>query len=330
MQILSKTNINFTRWRWQALAFSVLLIAAGLATIVARGGLRLGIDFTGGTIVTVKFERALGDGELQSALQGLPGEKTIQRYGPAANNEWSIRLPQLIVQEQGRNLEEGARAVVSALQGANLGAFETRQTRIVGPVIGAELQRKGIYATLTALAGIMIYIALRFRFTFAVGAIAATLHDILITVVFLTWAGYDISLNVIAAILTITGYSVNDTIVVFDRVRENLRSHRRDRLEDVVNTSVNDTLSRTIITAGTTFLSVLGLYLFGGEVLESFAFTMLVGIVAGTYSTIFIASAIAIVLSGRKGAGRGAAAAVVGSADTAAALPKRRGRRAGK
>ena len=329
MQILSKTNINFIRWRWHALALSLLIIAAGIFTLMTRG-LPLGIDFTGGTIVTVKFERALTDVELQSALASIPGEKTIQRYGPAANNEWSIRLPQMAGEEQGRNLEQGARTVIAALQGSNLGNFEMRNTRIVGPVVGAELQRKGVYATLTALAGIMIYIALRFRFSFAVGAIAATLHDILVTVVFLTWAGYDVSLNVIAAILTITGYSVNDTIVVFDRVRENLRNRRRDRLEDVVNTSVNDTLSRTIITAGTTFLSVLGLYLFGGEVLESFAFTMLVGIVAGTYSTIFIASAIAILLSRKTTGPATAAAAAMSTSESATGAPKRRGRRAGK
>ncbi len=152
-------------------------------------------------------------------------------------------------------------------------------------------------ATLTALGGILIYLGIRFRFSFAVGAIAATLHDIAVTLVMLTWFGYDLSLNVIAAILTIAGYSVNDTIVIFDRVRENQRSHRRESLETVVNTSVNQTMSRTVITAGTTFLAVLGLYMFGGDVLEGFAFTMLVGIVTGTYSTIFIASAIAIVLT---------------------------------
>jgi preprotein translocase subunit SecF len=332
MQILQKTNINFLRWRWHALALSLLVIGAGIFTISTRG-LQRGIDFTGGTIVTVKFERALGDGELQSALAGIPGEKTVQRYGPAASNEWSIRLPQMAGEEQGRNLEQGARMVIAALQGSGLGAFEMRETTIVGPVVGADLQRKGVYATLTALAGIMIYIAVRFRFTFAVGAIAATLHDILVTVAFLTWAGYDMSLNVIAALLTITGYSVNDTIVVFDRVRENLRSRRRDRLEDVVNASVNETLSRTIITAGTTFLAVAGLFWFGGEVLESFAFTMLIGIVAGTYSTIFIASAIAIILSGRKAPAAGSAAAPGGSAaaaDAGASVSKRRGRRAGK
>ncbi|MDQ3169641.1 MAG: protein translocase subunit SecF [Acidobacteriota bacterium] len=328
MQILSTTNYNFIRWRWHALALSALILAAGIATIVSRGGLPLGIDFSGGTIVVVQFDRQLGEDDVLNALQGIPVEKSVQRYGPADRNEWLVRLPQLIAAEEGTNLEEGARAVVAALEQSSLGSFRVQQTDIVGPVIGKELQRKGVYATLTALLGIMIYIALRFRFTFAVGAIVATLHDLLITIVFLTWFGYDLSLNIIAALLTITGYSVNDTIVVFDRVRENLRSQRKDRLEEVVNKSVNDTLSRTVITAGTTFLAVLGLYLFGGEVLEGFAFTMLVGIVSGTYSTIFIASAIAIILSGRK-AGRRSAATAATAVEGKAPARTRRGRRAG-
>jgi len=180
---------------------------------------------------------------------------------------------------------------------ANIGTFTRESTEIVGPVIGQDLQRKGIYATLTAIAGIMVYIGLRFRFTFAIGAIAATFHDVLVTLVFLNWFGYELSLNIIAALLTMTGYSVNDTIVIFDRVRENARSRGRDSLETQVNTSVNQTLSRTVITAGTTFLAVLGLYLYGGEALEGFAFTMLVGIISGTYSTVFIAAAIAIILT---------------------------------
>ena len=163
---------------------------------------------------------------------------------------------------------------------------------------------------MASIIAITLYIAFRFRFSFAVGAIAATFHDIFVTLAFLMFFGYELSLNVVAAILTITGYSVNDTIVVFDRVRENLRSMRRDSLEQVVNTSVNQTLARTVITAGTTFLAVLSLYLFGGEVLRGFAFTMLVGIVSGTYSTVFIASAIAIILSQRR---RAATAASCGT-----------------
>jgi preprotein translocase subunit SecF len=326
MQILRKTNFNFTRWRWHALVLSLLIIIAGGTTLVRRGGLPLGIDFEGGTIVRVRFEREVSSGDVQNAVRTVPGEKTVQQISGAQGPEWLIRLPQMVGREEGTNLEEGARAVVASLDASGLGAYTVQETVAVGPVIGEELRKKGIYATLTALLGIMIYIALRFRFTFAVGAIVATLHDIMIVIVFLTWFGYDFTLNIVAAILTITGYSVNDTIVVFDRVRENLRSLRRDRLEDVVNKSVNDTLSRTIITAGTTFMAVLGLYLFGGEVLEGFAFTMLVGIAAGTYSTIFIASAIAIILSGRKPRGSVTPAAVEGA--TPPARP-RRGRRAG-
>ena len=178
-------------------------------------------------------------------------------------------------------------------------AFDVTGIEAVGPAIGADLRRKGAYATLASIVGITAYIAVRFRPSFAAGAIAATFHDILVTVSLLTLSGYDLSLNVVAAILTITGYSVNDTIVTFDRVRENLRTAPRAPLEVVVNAAVNQTLGRTIITAGTTFLAVLALFLFGGDVLHGFAFAMLVGIVSGTYSTVFIAAAISIMLSKR-------------------------------
>jgi preprotein translocase SecF subunit len=151
-----------------------------------------------------------------------------------------------------------------------------------------------------ALCGILIYIAMRFQFSFAVGAVVATIHDLLVTLAFLAFFRYDLSLNVIAAILTITGYSTNDTIVIFDRVRENMRGMRRDSLEQIVNASVNQTLGRTVITAGTALLSVLALYLFGGEVLHGFAFTMLVGIITGTYSSVFIAAAIVLIWQGKK------------------------------
>src|SRR6185436_2126844 len=177
--------------------------------------------------------------------------------------------------------------------------FEILSQDLVGPVVGADLQRRGIYATALSILGITLYIAFRFRWEFAVGAIVATLHDVLVTLAFLFFFGYDLSLTVVAGILTITGYSVNDTIVIFDRVRENQRHRRKESLEKVVNEGVNQTLSRTIITAGTTFLAVFALYLFGGEVLEGFAFTMIVGIITGTYSTVFIAAAIAIILSRR-------------------------------
>ena len=303
MAIFDNPNYDFIKWRWHAIAVSALIVLAGIGYAVTKG-VPLGIDFSGGTIVVVKFEQPTSVDQVRAALAAsISTENVIQSYGEPSNHEVLIRLPQL-VEEQGAALEGNAKAVVAAITQANLGKFEVRSQEIVGPVIGADLQRKGIYATLASIIGITIYIGLRFRFAFALGAIAATLHDVLVTLAFLFFFGYDLSLNVVAAILAITGYSVNDTIVVFDRVRENLKTKRRDSLDTVVNLSVNQTLSRTIITAGTTFLAVLSLFLFGGEVLEGFAFTMLVGIVSGTYSTIFIAAAIATVLSGKQAKGR--------------------------
>ena len=301
MEFLRNPNFDFLRWRWQAIALSLLIIVAGVVTVATRG-LPLGIDFSGGTLIVVRFQQPVAENAVRDSLNAITGDKVIQPYGDAGANEWLIRLPQ--VESEGDDLERAGQEVFTALQNANLGQFELLQRDSVGPVIGRDLQLKGIYATLASIAGITIYIGLRFRFAFAIGAIAATFHDILITLTFLTFMGYELSLNIVAALLTITGYSVNDTIVIFDRVRENLRLQRREPLEKVVNTSVNQTLSRTIITAGTTFLSVLALYLFGGEVLEGFAFTMLVGIIAGTYSTVFIAAAIAIILSGKQAKAR--------------------------
>lgn len=322
MDLFTNTNYNFTRWRWHALALSALLVVLGLVQI-ARNGLPLGIDFSGGTIVVLKFQQPTSEEAVRNALAPIPGEKVVQQYGAASANEVLIRLPQVEQSEQGTSLEQGARQVVDAVRAANIGQFETVSTEIVGPVIGKDLQRKGIYATLASIFGITLYIAFRFRLSFGIGAIAATLHDVIVTLAVLTFFGYELSLNVIAAILTITGYSVNDTIVIFDRVRENARTMRGLSLEQQVNTAVNQTLSRTVITAGTTFLSVLALFVFGGEVLEGFAFTMLVGIISGTYSTVFIASAIAIALSKNVVAAPSAAPARAAAGDR----PRRRERR---
>ena len=302
MRIFENPNYNFIQWRWHALGVSALVLVAGLGLAVTRG-LPLGIDFTGGTIVVLKFQQPVGEDSLRRALDAVSGEKVVQQFGDAEANEWLVRLSELTT-EDGAALEQGARAVVDAVTAGGFGQFEVINQELVGPVIGRDLQLKGIYATLASLVGITIYIGLRFRFAFAIGAVIATFHDILVTLAFLVFFGYDLSLNIVAAILTIAGYSVNDTIVIFDRVRENLRSRRRDSLEAVVNASVNQTLGRTVITSGTTFAAVLSLYLFGGQVLEGFAFTMLVGIISGTYSTVFIAAALAIVLSGRQAAGR--------------------------
>jgi preprotein translocase subunit SecF len=307
MDFLKNPNINFIKWRWHAIGLSLLVVLAGVFQLATKG-LPLGIDFSGGTLIVVRFTQPVDEGAVRRAIEAIPGDKIIQPYGDASDHEWLIRLPQAST-EAGGTLGQGAEAVVANLKAANLGAFEIISQDVVGPIIGRDLQLRGIYATLASIVGITIYIGLRFRFAFAIGAIVATFHDVLVTLAFLAFFNYDLSLNIVAAILTITGYSVNDTIVIFDRVRENLRGMRRESLEHVVNLSVNQTLSRTIITAGTTFLAVLSLYLFGGEVLEGFAFTMLVGIISGTYSTVFIAAAIAIILSGKQAKARSAAAA---------------------
>jgi len=296
MQIFHNPNYNFIRWRWHAIALSAAIIIAG-AAMIATKGVPLGIDFSGGTLVRVQFDQQVSEDQVRKALDSIPGDKVVQQFGPVTDRQIMIRLPQTGTAEQGINLEQGSRQIEDALTKAGLPKFQILVRDIVGPVIGADLQQKGIYATLASILAITIYIAVRFRPSFAIGAIAATFHDILVTAAFLQFFKYELSLNIVAAILTITGYSVNDTIVIFDRVRENMRNKRREPLEQVVNTAVNQTLGRTIITAGTAFLSVLALFLFGGEALRGFSFTMLVGIVSGTYSTIFIASALAIILS---------------------------------
>ena len=306
MAIFANPKYDFIRWRWHAIGLSLVVILVGVGLAITKG-LPLGIDFSGGTIVILKFEQPVNEDQVRTALRAsVPGEHVVQTYGDPSAREIMVRLGQL-GDEEATALDAGAKMVVQAITNANLGKFEVISQELVGPVIGKDLQLKGIYATLASIVGITIYIGLRFRFAFAIGAIAATLHDVLVTLAFLSFFGYDLSLNVVAALLTITGYSVNDTIVIFDRVRENLRTKRREPLAVVVNQSVNQTLSRTVITAGATFLAVLSLFLFGGEVLRGFAFTMLVGIVSGTYSTVFIAAAIAILLSGKQAKGRPAA-----------------------
>ena len=323
MQIFTNTAYNFTRWRWHAIAVSFVIIVVGIGAIVSRGGLPVGIDFSGGTIVVVKFDQDVTEDQVRQAADPIPGEEVVQQYGDPTDREWLIRLAQTDAAE-GAGLEEGAQQILDAIRDAGLPTFELLSREIVGPVIGADLQRRGIYATLASIFAIALYIAFRFRVSFALGAVIAVFHDIAVTVAFLVFFGFDLSLNIVAALLTITGYSVNDTIVIFDRVRENLRSMRRDSLDHVVNTSVNQTLSRTVITSGTTFVAVLALYLFGGEVLRGFAFTMLVGVISGTYSTVFIASAIAIILSSRKQPS--VASTVAAARPDAKARPGRRSR----
>jgi preprotein translocase subunit SecF len=304
MRIFVNTHYDFLKWRWHAIIVSWIIILAGFAVMWRNGGPKLGIDFSGGTIVIVEFDKDTSDAAVRSALDVVPGDKVIQQYGDPAQHRVLVRLPQDAgAVERGFEMEKGANAIEAALIKANLGTPRIINREFVGPVVGEELKSKGFWATALSIVGIGIYIWFRFRFSFAMGAAIATVHDLLITSAFLVFFGYEFSLNIIAALLTIAGYSVNDTIVVFDRVRENLHLTKRESLAKVINESVNQTLGRTVITSGTTFLAVLSLFLFGGEVLRGFAFTMIVGIVTGTYSTVFIASSVAVLIGQREAAG---------------------------
>jgi len=298
MQIFKNTNFDFLRWRWYAMALSIVVIAAGVFVIATRG-IPLGVEFSGGTNLIVRFTSPVGEDQIRQALQAIPHE--VQQYGDPGTNQLLIRLPQTQT-EQGANLSADVPRVQNMLRGAGLPAFTIEGTEIVGPTVGAALRRQAIYATLLSMLGITAWIAVRFRVSFAVGSIIATFHDVFVTLSFLAFFRYEMSLNVIAAMLTMVGYSMNDMIVIFDRVRENTRLLRREPLESAINTSLNQTLTRTVITSGTVFMAVLALYLFGGEVLKGFAFTMLVGTIATTYSGWFIAPSLAIMLS-RKPAG---------------------------
>jgi preprotein translocase subunit SecF len=294
MHIFHNTHYNFLRWRVHALVVSWVVILAGALTIWTKG-IPKGVEFAGGTVVVNRFEQNVTVQQVREALdRNFPGggqNVVVQAYGDPSAHQVLVRVPSSGA-EAGQSLSSVAGQVNDALKKSAVGTFQTVSTEIVGPTVGAELTSKGIWATVLSLVGILAYLAFRFQFSFGVGAVVATIHDLLITLAFLAFFRYDMSLNVIAAILTMTGFSTNDTIVIFDRIRENLRSMRRDSMYDIINASVNQTLTRTVITSGTALLTALALFFFGGEVLHGFAFTMVVGIITGTYSSVFIAAAI--------------------------------------
>jgi preprotein translocase subunit SecF len=294
MQIFKHTDYNFLRWRVHALVVSWAIIIAGVAAIWIKG-IPKGVEFAGGTVVIEQFDQPISVQQVRQALdRNFPqgGQNTIvQAYGDPSLHQVMVRVP-TIGAESGTSLSTIAQQVDDAVKKGGIGNSTRVGTEIVGPTVGAELTSKALSATLLSLVGILAYLAFRFQFSFGVGAVVATIHDLLITLAFLAFFRYDLSLNVIAAILTMTGFSTNDTIVIFDRIRENLRSMRRDSMHHIINRSINQTLSRTIITSGTALLTALALFFFGGEVLHGFAFTMVVGIITGTYSSVFIAAAI--------------------------------------
>jgi preprotein translocase subunit SecF len=332
MQIFHNPKFNFVKYRWHALVVSWVLILAGIAVAVTKG-IPLGVEFESGTIVIAQFDAQTSIDQVRHALdKGFPGggqNAIVQQYGQAASRQVMIRVPQ-VGKEQGAGLSQTADAVVNALKQGSLGNFKVVGTEIVGPQVGADLTRKGTWAFLLSLFFILLYLWFRFELSFAVGATVATFHDVAITMAFLIFFHYDMSLNIIAALLTMTGYSTNDTIVIFDRVRENLRGMRRDNIKDIVNASVNQTLNRTIITGGTALLSVIALYFFGGEVLRGFAFTMIVGILTGTYSSVFIAAAIVTFWPHGRGGARIASSAPATAVAAGKGAPTARQRKAGK
>ncbi len=289
-QIFVNPRYDFISKRRWAYVLSALVTLAGLLHIAYKGGLQYGIDFAGGTLVQVRFERAITVDQVRGALDRVRlGESVIQQFGDA--QEYLIRVP-----AAAGGLEEVSRRVESGLKEGGLPGFEVRRLEFVGPQVGRDLQLDALYAVLAGMAGILVYTAIRFDFRGGVAAIIALLHDVLVALAGISLTNREMSLPVLAALLTIVGYSINDTIVVFDRIREHRgRGLRKgETLADVINAAINQTLSRTILTSLTVFLVVAVLYAFGGEVLRDFAFALLIGVVTGTYSSIFVAAPIIV------------------------------------
>jgi len=266
---------------------SLALIVVSLLSLVIHGGPNLGIDFAGGTLVQIQFQNPTRVNDIRNALKEHDLENSvIQQFGYAANNEFLVKT------EKSSSELEGISAQIAEELATQFDKddFEIRRVEVVGPKVGKDLRQKGILAMLYAIVGILIYITWRFEFRYAIGAIVALIHDVVITVGIFSLLDKEFTLPIIAALLTIIGYSLNDTIVVYDRIRENIKEIKRRTLGDIVNSSINQVLSRTVLTSVTTLLVVLALFFLGGAVIHDFAFALLVGILIGTYSSIFIAS----------------------------------------
>jgi preprotein translocase subunit SecF len=373
MELFKNPNYDFLGWKWRFIIASLVLSVAGLTSIALKGGLRYGIDFRGGTLMTVKFAGKPPVDEIRKAVSNkVTGEISVQTF-EAGSNEAAIGTEL----KDERQLDQNRGAILQALittfgqpssgklefnNGSHdalvnrlrdalarnnvamsdtqvqklvddilnfrntpprsglitsfdqlsgvpgvtpaviktlkdecyLAPFAVRGVVVVGPKVGADLRQRAVWATLAALGGMLVYIAFRFEWIYGVAAVVAVFHDTIITVGFFSLFDKEITLTVIAALLTLVGYSMNDTIVIFDRIRENLKLSRREPLEQVINRSVNQTLSRTIMTSGLTFLTVIALFLFGGQVLHGFSFALVVGIIIGTYSSVFVASPIVL------------------------------------
>ncbi|MEQ1834350.1 MAG: protein translocase subunit SecF [Candidatus Eisenbacteria bacterium] len=285
LQLLVGTDIPFMKFRRMAYVFSGLLLLITLGWFFTKGP-KYSVDFTGGTLLQVRTSQPMHADQLRSALEAAGLAAEIQQMTGESENEYMIRFrtdgdPVALVQD----------AVAKGLPGVTL---ELRRNETVGPKVGSDLRQKALMAILTSLGAILLYVGIRYEFKFALGGVLALFHDVVITVGALMFTGREISLTVVAALLTIAGYSINDTIVVFDRIRERAKALRKEKHSRVMDLAVNETLSRTVITAFTVFLAALALFIWGGDVLRDFSFAMIVGVVFGTYSSVYVASAIAL------------------------------------
>lgn len=286
MRFFKKASFEFLQSRRRAYVVSVALLAVGLAALVARGGLSYGVEFTGGTLMQVRFEETTSVGELRDVLnrEGLTG---LQLQGFGEVNEFLIRVQTF---QEGGAQDVGQRVRDALDAGYGEGSYDVVRVEAVGPKVGSELQTKAATAILLSFLLTLAYLAFRFEWRFGVAAVVATAHDILLTFGFIALLDVEITLATVAAILTIVGYSLNDTIVTFDRMRENLKKHRKEAYVDLLNRSINEVLPRTIMTSATTLVTLIALFLFGGSVIQPFALVLILGVVVGTYSSIFVAS----------------------------------------
>ena len=286
MEIIKKElKIDFMGRIKPAITISLVLILIGFVSLIMQGGLKYGIDFEGGTMVQLRFKTAPNIEDIRAGLKNIGmGESTIQEFG--SKTDILIR-----VEKSEEKLQAiGAQVKASLKDNFNVDDITVDRVEMVGPTSASDLREKAMLSILYAVIGIVIYISWRFEFQYAIAAIIALIHDILITMGAFSVADKEFTLVIVAAFLTIIGYSLNDTIVIFDRIRENTRRRGKSSLVELINISINQTLSRTILTSGTTLLVVMALFFLGGEIIHDFSFALLIGVVVGTYSSIFIAS----------------------------------------
>jgi preprotein translocase subunit SecF len=318
IELFKDIKVDWLGKRKIFLAISGAVMLLGLVSLVAKRSFNYGVDFKGGTIVQVRFKQKPDIEKIRQLLRenGAPDSQPQEITGSK----------DVLIEFQGAKEEDasaGRGVIINALNKGFPDQFEILSAQSIGPKVGDDLKRQAVFATLYALGGILVYIAFRFEWIYGAAAVFAVFHDTLVTLGLFSIFNREINLTVIAALLTLVGYSVNDTIVVFDRMRENLKIRRRDDLETVMNDSINQTLSRTILTSGLTFLTVLALFIFGGEIISHFAFAMVVGIIVGTYSSIAIAAPLVLVYTNIRGRALPQPAAPARAAVSKGPRPKR-------